>query len=321
MQRTFARLAACLAVILIPLAAAAQTDQPAEILPLASQSLLLDVTLAGDRAVAVGERGHILISDDYGRSWSQRPAPTRATLTAVTFAGPQHGWAVGHDNVILHTRDGGLSWQHQYAPGGPEIRHLDVHFLDERRGLVVGAYGVGAVTADAGESWEIIQIHEEELHLNRISRGPDGRMYLAVEAGDILLSTDSGDSWEPMDSPYDGSFFGVLPLSARTLLAYALRGHAFRTTDGGDGWSAVEMPAPVLIAHAVRLASGPIVLAGQNEQFFISHDGGRGFALWRVPVQGASALAECPDGSLLAVGLNGVHRLTPPRPQPSSPAP
>jgi len=37
-----------------------------------------------------------------------------------------------------------------------------------------------------------------------------------------------------------------------------------------------------------------------------------------VPVQGASALAEMPDGALLAVGRNGVHRLQVPlRTQPA----
>jgi photosystem II stability/assembly factor-like uncharacterized protein len=310
-----------LAVVALTAPLPAQSDRPAEIMPMAQHSLLLDVELAGDRAVAVGERGHILVSEDYGRSWRQVPSPTRATLTAVDFADPMHGWAVGHDNVILVTTDGGLSWNHQYPKGGPEIRYLDVHFLDARRGLAVGAYGVAAATDDGGETWVLDTIHEEELHLNRLSRGPDGRLYMAVEAGDLMLSVDNGQSWEAMDSPYEGSFFGVLPLAARTLLAHALRGHAFRSIDGGASWTPMEMPAPVLIADAVRLSTGPIVLAGQNEQFFLSHDGGRSFEMWRVPVQGASAVAECPDGALLATGLNGVHRLTPPRLKPSASAP
>lgn len=289
-----------------------QPDRPSEIMPLASRSLLLDVTVVGDRAVAVGERGHILVSDDYGRSWRQMPSPTRSTLTAVTFANSTTGWVVGHENVILKTTDGGMSWTHQYARGGLDVRFLDVLFMDTKHGLAVGAYGQAALTKDGGTTWSTVQLHEDELHLNRLSKGPDGRLFLAVEAGEILSSSNSGGSWEPLDSPYEGSFFGVLPLTARTILAYALRGHVFRSLDAGETWSAVEMPLPVLLAHAIRLSNGPIVLAGQNGQFFVSHDGGRTFDLWRVPVQGASALAECPDGALLAVGLNGVHRLSPP---------
>ena len=53
--------------------------------PFASSSLLLDGVIVDDRIVVVGERGHILISDDHGRSWSQATVPTQVTLTGVFF--------------------------------------------------------------------------------------------------------------------------------------------------------------------------------------------------------------------------------------------
>lgn len=299
---------------------AAQPDPAAEPLPLAAKSLLLDVTLAGDRVVAVGERGHILLSDDYGLTWTQATVPTRATLTAVTFISPEVGWAAGHDNVILHTRDGGATWQRQPAPAGLDTHLLDIEFLDPRHGFAVGAYGIFFETRDGGSKWELREILEEEMHINRLSRGPDGRLYMALEWGVLMASGDDGETWEELDSPYDGSLFGILPLTARTLLTYGLRGHVFRSSDSGETWDTADTEAPVLLTHALRLASGPVVLAGQNEQFLISHDGGQRFSVWRVPVLGASALAETPDGALIAVGLNGAWRLSPPiapRPTPA----
>ena len=301
-----------MAAILIAAILPAQTDRPSELMPLADESLLLGLTLAGDRAVAVGERGHVLLSDDYGRSWRQVQVPTRTTLTAVHFASPLVGWAVGHENVILATRDGGESWTRQYPPGGIDERYLDVHFLNPGTGLAVGAYGFARITADGGETWQAIDISEEGMHLNRLSMGPDGRLFLAVEGGQLFSSGDGGESWEELPSPYDGSLFGILPLGPRILLTYGLRGHVFRSTDSGQTWTDVETPAYVLLMHGLRLSTGQIVLAGQNEQFLVSHDGGSTFELWRVPVLGAAAIAECPDGTLLAVGLNGVHRLNPP---------
>ena len=71
------------------------------VMPLAPQSLLLDVQYNGGRLVAVGERGHILLSDDLVDHWRQARSPTRQMLTAVHFPGPQRGWAVGHDGLIL----------------------------------------------------------------------------------------------------------------------------------------------------------------------------------------------------------------------------
>jgi photosystem II stability/assembly factor-like uncharacterized protein len=310
-----------MAAILIAAILSAQTDRPAELMPVASRSLLLDVALAGDRLVAVGERGHILLSDDYGRSWQQVPAPTRTTLTAVHFADPQNGWAVGHENVILATRDGGKSWSQQFPPGTIDERFLDIHFLDARNGLAVGAYGWAHATGNGGKAWEPREISLDQMHLNRISRGPDGRLFIAVEGGQLLTSGDGGEEWNEIPSPYDGSLFGVLPLGPRTLLTYGLRGNVFRSTDTGQNWARVETPILVLIMHGIRLSGGQIILAGQNGQFLISGDGGRSFELWRVPVQGATALAECPDGAVIAVGHNGVHRLSPPRPSQQKEAP
>ena len=96
-------------------------NKPAEIEPLAAGSLLLDLAVAGNRLVAVGERGHVLLSDDQGATWRQaKSVPTRVMLTAVFFVDAQYGWAVGHDETILNTADGGENWtRSHFAPGSP----------------------------------------------------------------------------------------------------------------------------------------------------------------------------------------------------------
>ena len=47
--------------------------------------LMLDVTRAGERLVAVGAYGNILYSDDSGNSWRQARVPVQVSLTAVSF--------------------------------------------------------------------------------------------------------------------------------------------------------------------------------------------------------------------------------------------
>ena len=60
--------------------------------------------------MVVGERGHIATSDDNGKTWQQADVPTRAMLNAVFFISPTEGWAVGHDELVLHTTDAGKTW-------------------------------------------------------------------------------------------------------------------------------------------------------------------------------------------------------------------
>ena len=88
-------------------------DTKATMSPLASRSLLQAVTLAGDRLIAVGPRGHIVVSADGGATWKQSPVPVSSDLTSVYFVDAKQGWVVGHDGVVLHTADGGDSWQLQ----------------------------------------------------------------------------------------------------------------------------------------------------------------------------------------------------------------
>jgi photosystem II stability/assembly factor-like uncharacterized protein len=87
-------------------------ETPARSTELAPASLLNDVTRAGDdeRLIAVGERGHIIYSDDGGANWTQASVPVSVTLTGVDFGSASHGWAVGHSGVVLHSRDSGSSW-------------------------------------------------------------------------------------------------------------------------------------------------------------------------------------------------------------------
>jgi len=89
-------------------------DTPAEKSPLAPNTLYNSVVLAGKRLVSVGQRGHIVYSDDDGKSWVQATVPVSSDLVAVHFATPQKGWAVGHDGVVLQSADGGATWNKQF---------------------------------------------------------------------------------------------------------------------------------------------------------------------------------------------------------------
>jgi photosystem II stability/assembly factor-like uncharacterized protein len=289
--------------------ASPDTSEPSR---LAEKSLLLDVTRAGERLVTVGDRGHVLISADEGATWIQSVVPTRAMLTAVTFPTETHGWAVGHDGVILHTRDGGETWLRQDDGKDLETIFLDVLFLDARRGFVVGAYGKFLETTDGGKSWTPRRIFEEDLHLNRLTQDQAGTLFLAGESGLVLVSTDKGATWSRSPLEYEGSLFGVRPLSGGVLVAYGLRGHIFVSTDNAATWEQRENETKVLLMACTRLRDGVVVLAGQGGNFFVSRDSGRTFQHWKPDDFSTSIadLAVLKDGSLLTVGEAGALRVT-----------
>ena len=82
---------------------------PAVKSPLAARAPLNAVALAGIRLVAAGSRGHIVYSDDEGKSWTQADVPVSSDLLALHLPSARQGWAVGHEGVVLHTSDGGAT--------------------------------------------------------------------------------------------------------------------------------------------------------------------------------------------------------------------
>ena len=284
-------------------------------LPVGAQSvkpsmLLLDGALAGSTLVAVGERGTALVSLDRGVTWRRATTPTRATLTGVSFPSlplPRRGWAVGHEAEILVSVDRGLTWSRQFQGQNRTDSFLDVIAIDEQQAIAIGAYGLFASTADGGATWTTRRIREEDSHLNRISASPAGTLYIAGEAGTLLKSTNKGSTWRPIPSSYQGSFFGVLPLRERTLLAYGLRGHVYRSEDDGASWKEITGAPPVLIASALSLPGKGIVLAGQARHLLASTDDGRSLsAATSAPATAIAELMDLGDGRVLALGEAGA---------------
>ncbi|MFK3970442.1 WD40/YVTN/BNR-like repeat-containing protein [Pseudomonas sp. NPDC087358] len=283
----------------------------------ASRSLLLDVTHAGKRVVVVGDRGHILYSDDQGKTWVQAKVPTRQLLTAVYFVDEQHGWAVGHDAQILASGDGGATWSKQFEDLKREAPLLDVWFKDLSTGIAVGAYGAVLQTTDGGQHWEDIGArldNEDQYHLNGIAYVKDAGLFVVGEMGSMFRSADDGQTWEKLEGPYQGSLFGALGTSqANTLLAYGLRGNLFRSTDFGSNWEPIALqgergPLEFSIANASLLPDRSIVLVGNGGSVMRSTDDGESFTVSNRPDRlSLAGVAEDDKGDLILVGQGGVH--------------
>ncbi len=319
--RALAALAPCIAIAALLLAVRASrpahsapvqsAPEQAIRAPLAGRSLLLDAAATDGALLVVGERGHILISGDEGETWQQTDVPTRSALTGVYFHDRERGWAVGHDAVILRTTDGGVTWERAHWAPEEERPLFDVWFADPEKGFAIGAYGSLYVTSDGGASWVSQPLSEDELHLHQLARSASGRLYIAAEAGMVYSSEDGGESWAELPSPYEGSFFGVLPLDDDVLLLFGLQGHLFRSEDAGQTWMVVETGTTVMLTAGVRLGDGTILVTGLGGVVLVSRDGGRTFVLLQQPDRrGISAVVEMRDGRLLMVGEFGVRTVS-----------
>lgn len=295
---------------LVAAGASAQSDdidiRYAEKLPLATESMFLDVTRTDDGLlVAVGERGHVMTSVD-GLSWEQAEVvPTQATLTTVTARNGRL-WAAGHDAVIITSGDKGRTWTLEYADSERAQAVMDLYFTDESNGVAIGSYGLYMRTGDGGRSWEDVTIDEEGgYHLNAMVRFDDGRRMIAGEAGYSYRSFDDGETWEPMDMPYIGSMWGALRLDDGCVLFYGLRGHVLESCDFGDSWDELETGTEASVSGGAAI--GQQVVLGANSGIVLTREG-RGDFRAHTHSSGVdfAAVAALPDGRFVLVGEDGT---------------
>lgn len=298
-------------------------------------AVLLAAAPAGERIVAVGERGLVLLSDDGGRHWRQAAAPTSVTLTAVRFVDARRGWAIGHGGVVLATVDGGERWARlldgrraaqlvldaaraagearavqeaeRLVADGPDKPLLDLLVLDARRLLVVGAYGLALASEDGGRTWTSWMQrlpNPKGLHLYAARRAGD-HLLLAGEQGLVLWSTDAGRSFRRLETPYKGSFFTAeLPAPGDIVLA-GLRGNALRSADGGASWTALASPMPVSITASALTGDGRLLAANQAG-FVMALQGDRWLPVHAAAMPPLNGLLPRPDGTALALSLQGA---------------
>lgn len=313
-------------------------SQPAVSSRLAEHSMLSDIARAGQRLVTVGVRGHILYSDDEGRSWQQAQVPVSVTLTGVCFADEQHGWAVGHRGVILASGDAGQTWHLQLdgnraalalvdearkqqsdllesaemlVDDGADKPFLAVHCSGVGQAIAVGAYGLAFRTEDGGQHWQpslAALSGTEQRHINALTAAPEG-LYLAGEQGGLYRADRAMTIVQSMAEPYEGSFFGVLSAADGSVIAYGLRGHVFRWQGADAEWEQVALDTTQSLTAGALLANRAILLADAAGAGWYSRDGGRSFRQVKPQSRFSfTALMPLQDGDVLAVGLRGVTR-------------
>lgn len=296
------------------------------------QAVLLSAAQAGTRLVAVGERGIVALSDDRGASWRQAPSPSSVTFTMVRFADEKYGVAVGHGGTVMTTEDAGATWRlrldgrrlvelvkasattpaaHQEAErllaDGPDKPFLDVLLWDAKRMLAVGAYGLAFYSADGGERWTPWMDrlpNPKALHWY-VARRVGNTLLLAGEQGLLVRSDDGGQTFQPMTSPYEGSWFaGEIRADGQTVLA-GLRGNVWRSTDGGGRWTRLASPVPATITAMAVDADETLLLASQAG-VVLRLQGDALVPLQTPAVPMPAALLPQRDGPLLTLGVAGV---------------
>jgi photosystem II stability/assembly factor-like uncharacterized protein len=301
-------------------------------MPKSTRSTMLDVDNAGDRLVAVGQRGHIIYSNDQGQTWTQAEVPTSVMLTRVHFASAESGWAVGHDGHVLSTGDGGITWvlQRDGLSAQAEINERDAGRARER---VASLRAQVAVASDADHEALMEALDEAEWVLDKARETLDEPVYApplmdvwfrnedqgwASGAYGTLIYTNNGGrdwqdwSWKVDVNADDLHYNGVHGAPDGGLYLASEWGNVFRSRSGGENWEVLETGYDgSFFGVIVSPATGSVFAYGLLGTIYRSTDNGESWeeldSMVRASLFGAVA-GE--GGALIFVGLGGQATVT-----------
>ncbi|MCY1508108.1 hypothetical protein D9M68_424080 [compost metagenome] len=199
---------------------------------------------------------------------------------------------------------------------GPDKPFLDLLVEDHNTVTVVGAFNLALRSTDGGATWQGFSQaldNPDGMHVYALEK-INGSLLAVGEQGLVLKSSGSGANLVAQQSPYDGSYFGLLAMGQQQVLAYGLRGNAFVSDDAGASWHKTQVPGSnnATLNAALRRSNGDVLLLDQSGRIHISRDQGRNFRTlafeWGAPLTGA---VETASGSILLSSLAGIVQVPP----------
>ncbi len=168
----------------------------------------------------VTSAGHIFYSDDGCASFVEQEDGTLTAhnLNAVGFASERVGYAVGGDNTILKTEDGGTSWVALSGPAGKAASAiLSLAVVTKNRVFIGYVDGDLYYTEDGGATWaerayggsgvgEVVSLRFVNEMVGFLAHNT------AAPVGQVYRTRDGGYTWELTALPTNEGINGIWPV-------------------------------------------------------------------------------------------------------------
>ncbi|MEA2273652.1 MAG: hypothetical protein QOI98_2360, partial [Solirubrobacteraceae bacterium] len=198
----------------------------------ATKKLGAAVYASQDRAVAVGESGTTVLSNDAGDTFGPIGGALGGAFRALRASSPSVAYAFGVAGSLTRTTDGGRTWVEMDAATSDDV--VDVSFPQASTGFALDAVGQLLRTDNGGKSYEILN--------TGATRPPDSvvavdrRRVMLVGPVGIRRSTNGGTSFHAVHQHgITHAGFGEADNLGDFAFAWGTRAAA-TSTNGGKNW-------------------------------------------------------------------------------------
>jgi len=185
------------------------------------------IAFGANRYVAVGERGHVLVSDD-GTSWSSAIGPAALTLSGVTYGNGQFvavGQSSASDTRSIFVSTDGLAWTPRDATTSATLAAVTVA---SSLYIAVGQAGT-IVTSSDGVTWASQTCGTGDFL--SIAATQSGSEFMALAVGDnVVCWTSDGATWTQL-APDSHRYTGAVAVEGtHEILALSDSNNLLRTS-------------------------------------------------------------------------------------------
>jgi photosystem II stability/assembly factor-like uncharacterized protein len=145
-----------------------------------------------NHGIAAAAGAELFATTDAGETWTAATGMTQ-DIQDVCYAGSNTLYAVGGDEKISKSTDGGFSWTQIYS-GTFQSYLLGVNFLNPNFGIVGGDNAKVMITTDGGTNWTTTYAGPYALYHGTCIRDMN-TMYVAGTPEQVYKSTDGGSTW------------------------------------------------------------------------------------------------------------------------------
>ncbi len=198
---------------------------------------------------AAGDGQGVFQTTDGGNTWNLLYiGDLDDNINSIHFVDSSNGWAVGKTihpsygfrGFILHTSDGGTTWEKQ--DDGKQSVLEKVFFADTQTGCAVGNWGTLLYTTDGGNTWldGTSDLYKQFLH-DVFFIDPQHGWTAGSSSAANLRTTDGGKNWQSLYTTLSSKhFYSTWFINENTGFIGGEK-TLLHTTDGGCSWENLEV--------------------------------------------------------------------------------
>lgn len=271
--------------------------------------------------------------------WQKQTIDTKASLRGLSVVNEKVIWASGTGGTFLRTTDGGATWTTGQVAGAEKLDFRDVEGFDAETAYLL-SIGEGAAsriykTSDGGKNWTLqFQNKNPKAFFDALAfwdKTHGIAMSDPVDGKYLLLVTDDGETWKPLETDKMGgakegeaafAASGTCLITEGKQNVFLVSGGAdarvFRSLNRGLTWFVAETPlvkgtpGSGIFSIAMRDSKAGVIVGGNyekpdeiNNNLAFTADGGKSWTLSKGLNGYRSGVAFVDKKTIIAVGASG----------------